>query len=113
VWSGHSCPLPLILILILFLILICKGTTSAASESTKSFSATCLAAAEKRNHLNEQKNCHVVLTLYPPNSLQTLQYKGVTSIIYKTKDLAPRSQPWIGLLLTRSRTDAVTIVAHG
>jgi hypothetical protein len=49
----------------------------------------------------------------PPNFPQTIQYKGVTSIIYKTKDLAPRSQTldWLGL--PRSRTEAVTIVAHG
>jgi hypothetical protein len=44
---------------------------------------------------------------------QTIQYKGVTSIIYKTKELAPRSQTldWLGL--KRSYTEAVTIVAHG
>jgi len=54
-----------------------------------------------------------VCTPPPPNFVQTIQYKGVTCIIYKTKDLAPRSQPWIGLLLTRSRTEALTIVAHG
>ena len=45
----------------------------------------------------------------PPNLPQTIQYKGVTSIIYKTKDLAPRSQTlnWLGL--TRSHTEAVTL----
>jgi hypothetical protein len=32
-----------------------KGTTLAAAESTKSFSATCLAAAEKLKHLNERR----------------------------------------------------------
>ena len=31
--------------------------------------------------------CPAKRGLYPPNFPQTVQYKGVTSIIYKTKDL--------------------------
>jgi hypothetical protein len=102
------------LILILLLILIWRGTASAAAESTKSFSATCLAAAEKLKHLNEQKKSHVVLTLYPPPDLpQSIQNTGVTSIIYKTKDLAPQIPTLNWLAPNAPHTEAVTIVAHG
>ena len=49
----------------------------------------------------------------PPHSQQIIQYKGVTSILYENKDLAPKvpTSDWLGLM--RSHTEAVTIVAHG
>ena len=45
----------------------------------------------------------------PPNFPQTIQCKGVTCIIYKTKDLTPKIPVSDWLAITRSRTEAVTL----
>ena len=61
--------------------------------------------------------CHFLTSsmwvLYPPNFPQTIQYKGFTSIINKTKELASKIPTLNWLAIMRSRTEAVTIVAHG